>query len=60
MLALPQRLQRSGPGDDLIEHGVDRLLVLGSRLEDAEVLEVGKHGEQDLVADCGDSHLGEH
>ena len=47
---LPQRLQRAAPGDDLVEHVVDRLLLLGTRLEDAEVFEVGKQGEQDLVA----------
>jgi hypothetical protein len=39
-LFLSQRFQRAAPGDDLVEHGVDRLLLLGSRLEDAEVLEV--------------------
>ena len=36
---LPQRLQRTAPRDDLVEHGVDRLLVLRSRLKDAEILE---------------------
>src|SRR6266850_6749716 len=59
-LFLPQRLQRAAPGDDLVEHCMDRLLVLGSRLEDAEVFKVGKHGEQDLVAHRGDLHLGHH
>jgi hypothetical protein len=39
---LPQRLQSANPGDDLVEHSIDRVLVTGSRLEDAEVLEVGK------------------
>jgi hypothetical protein len=39
---LPHRLQRAAPGDDLVEHGVDGLLLLGSRLEDAEVLEIGE------------------
>src|SRR6266850_1864410 len=39
-LFLPQRLQRAAPGDDLVKHGVDRLLLLGRRLEEAEVLEV--------------------
>jgi len=48
------------PGGDLFEHGVDKLLVLRSRLEDAEVFKVGKQGEQDLVADRGDLHLGQH
>jgi hypothetical protein len=50
---LSQRLQRAAPSNDLIEHCMDRLLVLGSRRKDAEVLEVSKHGEQDLVADRG-------
>jgi hypothetical protein len=44
----------------LVEHCMDRLPVMGSRLEDAEVLEVGKHGEQDLVAYRRDLHLGQH
>jgi hypothetical protein len=43
--ALPPyaRFSRSAfnaPGDDLVKHGVYGLLLLGSRLEDAEVLEV--------------------
>jgi hypothetical protein len=46
---LPQRLQRATPGDDLVEQGVDRLLLLGSRLEDAEVLEIGEEGKTDLL-----------
>ena len=33
---------------------------MGSRLEDAVVLKVGKHGEQDLVAHRRDVHLGQH
>ena len=56
---LPQRLQRAAPSDDLVEHCIDRLLVAGIRLEDAEVLEVGKHGEQDLIAHRCDLHLGQ-
>ena len=39
-LFLPQRLQRAAPRDHLVEHGVDGLLLLGSRLKDREVLEV--------------------
>src|SRR3989442_16041721 len=39
---------------------MDRLLVLESWLEDAEVFKVGKHGEQDLVAHRGDLHLRQH
>jgi len=57
-LFLAQRLQRAAPGDDLVKHGGDRLLMLGTRLEDAEVFKVGKHGEQDVVAHRGDLHLG--
>ena len=34
--------------------------MLRSRLEDAEVLEVGKQGEQDLVAHGGHLHLRQH
>jgi hypothetical protein len=49
MLASPQRLQRPTPGDDLVEHGGDRLLVLGSQLEDAELLEICEEGEVGLV-----------
>lgn len=56
---LAQRFQRAAPRDNLIEHRVDRLLVMGSRLEDAEVFKVGKHGEQDLVEHGRDLHLGE-
>ena len=36
---------------DLVEHGVDGILLLGSRLKDDEVFKVGNHGEQDLIAD---------
>jgi hypothetical protein len=60
LVLLPQRLQRAAPSDDLVEHCIDRLLVVGSRLEDAEVFKVGKHGEQDLVAHRRDLHLGQH
>jgi hypothetical protein len=34
--------------------------VVGSRLEDAEVFKVGKHGEQDLTAHRGDLYFGQH
>src|SRR5712691_288311 len=57
---LPQRLHRAAPSDDMVEHFIDRLLMPGIRLEDAEVLKVGKHGEQDLVAHRRDLHLGQH
>jgi len=56
---LAQRFQRAALRDNLIEHRVDGLLVMGSRLEDAEVFKVGKHGEQDLVAHRRDLHLGQ-
>ena len=47
---LAQRFQRAALRDNLIEHRVDGLLVMGSWLEGAEVFKVGEHGEQDLVA----------
>src|SRR4051794_40677539 len=47
---LPERLQSAAPGDELIEHVVDRLFLCCPRFEDAEVLEVGVHGEQPLIA----------
>src|ERR1700733_792242 len=58
-LFFPQCPQRAAPSDHLVEHCIDRLLVMGNRLEDAEVFKIGKHGEQDLVAHRGDLHLGQ-
>ena len=55
-----ERLQCASPSDELIQHGVDRCLLLWTGLEDAEVFEVGKQGEQDLVAHGGDLHLRQH
>ena len=46
---LPQCLHRAAPSDDLVEHFIDRLLMPGIRLEDAEVFKVGKHGEQEVL-----------
>src|SRR5882757_5751594 len=57
---LPQRLQRAAPSDDLVEHFIDRLLMPGIRLEDAEVFKVVKHGEQDLIAHRRDLNLGQY
>src|SRR6266571_3787794 len=57
---LAQRFQRAAPCDDLIEHGVDRLLSLGSRLEDAEVLEIGEEGKTDLRFHVGDLQFPHH
>ena len=54
---LPERLQRASPGDELIEHLVDRRLFSWIWLEDAEVFEVGIHGEQDLETHGGHLHL---
>lgn len=42
-LVLSKRFQRSTPGDDLVEHGVDTNFMGGGRLENAEVLEVREH-----------------
>ncbi len=47
---LPERLQCPSPRDKLIQHRVDRSFLLWTWLEDSEAFEVGKHGEQDLVA----------
>jgi hypothetical protein len=44
----------------MIQHRVDRCLLLWTGLEDAEIFEVGKQGEQDLVAHGGDLHLCQH
>src|SRR6266511_1140806 len=57
---LPQRLERAAPGEDLVEHRVDRLLVAQVRLEGGEVLKVGEEGEHDLVAHGGDLDLRHH
>src|SRR6185369_6093855 len=57
---LPQRLQRAAPSDNLVEHFIDRLLMPGIRLEDAEVFKVAKQGQQDLVANRCDLQLGQH
>ena len=56
---LAHRFQRAALRDNLIEHRVDGLLVMGSWLEDAEVFKVGEHGEKDLVAHRRDLHLGQ-
>src|SRR5882724_5094920 len=60
ILRFPECLQRASPRDQLIEHVIDRLFFCRSRLEDAEVFEVGKHGEQDLVTNGGHLDLGQH
>src|SRR5437667_11807905 len=39
----PQLLQRSAPGDHLVEHGCHGLLVMGRGLERREVFEVVHH-----------------
>src|SRR4029077_5775627 len=54
---LPQRLECAAPRDELIQHLVDRRLFSWIWLEDAEVFEVGIHGEQDLKAHGGHLHL---
>src|SRR2546430_15191186 len=45
---LAQRPQRPAPRDHLIEHVVNRLLMMWCGLEDAEVLEIGEERERDL------------
>src|SRR5258707_6132604 len=57
---LPERLQRASPRDDLIQHVVDRRLFSWIWFEDAEVFEVGIHGEQDLQAHGGHLHFRQH
>src|SRR3989442_8387334 len=43
---LPQRPQRPAPRDHLIEHVVNRLLMMRCGLEDAEDLEIGEEPER--------------
>src|SRR5437588_10588948 len=57
---LPKCFQRAAPSDDLVKHGVDRFLVPGSRLEDAEVLEIGEEGKPDLRFHVGDLQFPHH
>src|SRR5260370_32763381 len=57
---LPQRLECGAPRDELIQHLVDRLFLCWTGLEDAEVFEVGIHGEQDLEAHGGHLYLRQH
>src|SRR5258706_2737310 len=54
-----QLLQRSGPGDQLVQHGSHGLLVMGRRLERREVFEVGHHRKQHLRTYGRDVHLGQ-
>src|SRR5437879_5694298 len=54
---LAQRPQRPAPRDHLIQHVVNRLLMMLRWLEDAEVLEVGEERERDLRAHVGDHQL---
>src|SRR4051794_10322604 len=57
-MRLAHRLQRSAPGNELVEHRVEGLFVPGVGLELAEILEVGEQGEHDLGADGGDHEFG--
>src|SRR6266481_3087271 len=57
---LPERLQRASPSDELVQHLVERPFFSRIWLEDAEVFEVGIHGEQDLVAHSGHLHFRQH
>src|SRR6059036_295356 len=54
---LAQRPQRPAPRDHLIEHVVNRLLMMWCELEDAEVLGIGEERERDLRAHVGDHQL---
>src|SRR5258705_11949155 len=54
------RLQSAAPGDDLVKHDVDRLLMLGMRIEDAEVFEIGEKGKTDLRFHVGDLQFSHH
>src|SRR6266404_6146536 len=45
---------------ELIQHGVDRCLLLWTWLEDTDVFEVGKQGKQDLVPHRCDLYLRHH
>src|SRR5450759_1548936 len=49
--------ERLAPGDDLVEHGVQRRQVVVARLEDAEVLELGQQRQRDLLANVGHLQL---
>src|SRR6266404_2299146 len=60
VLSFPERLQCASPCDELIEYVVNRLFLCWTGLENAEVFEVGKHGEQDLEAHGGHLHLRQH
>ena len=53
----PQRCQRPAPGNDLIQHGVHRFLLLRPRPKHREVLEVAEEREGDLSANVGDLQL---
>ena len=48
------RLQSGTPGHHLIEHHIQRLLVLTGRFEDIEVLEIGVGVQRELGPDDGD------
>src|ERR1700722_478576 len=55
-----KRLQRSTPCNNLIEHGVDRRVMMGTRLERCEILEVSKEGKADLCAHVVQFDIADH
>src|SRR5207244_3806319 len=56
----PQCLQGSAPGDEVIQHRVRGLLLLGTGLERREVLEVREERQRDLCAHGRDLDLAHH
>ena len=56
-LLVAQLLHGAAPGDQLVQHGVQRGLVHGVGLERGEVLEVREQGKRDLGPDVGHPQL---
>src|ERR1700731_3195065 len=57
---LPQRLERTSPGYELIQHRVDRFFVVLRRFKNVEVLKIGHERELDLVLHGGHLEVGHH
>jgi hypothetical protein len=57
---LTKWLQRLAPGDNLVQHGRDRVLLMRRRIQDAEVLEVGEQRQRDLGTYVGDLEFAHH
>src|SRR2546423_11999784 len=56
----PQGLERTSPGQELIQHRVDRFFVVLRRFENVEVLKIGHERELDLVLHGRDLEVGHH